>query len=99
MLKVFISMGFRGRTDEFIFKRRNSIKEILDHMFSTYELMDNFVKDIPEVNNESVWCLGDSIRIMSNADIVVFDEDYKNFGGCLIEEEIAKKYEMFRMYL
>jgi len=98
-MKIFISMGFKGRTDEFIFNRRDSIKEVLDHMFSTYELMDNFVKDIPEVNNESVWCLGDSIRIMSNADIVVFDEDFDEFRGCRIEEKIAKEYGLFRLYL
>lgn len=98
-MKIFISMGFRGRTDEFIFERRDSIKEVLDHMFSAYEIMDNFVKDIPEVNNESVWCLGDSIRIMSNADIVVFDEDFDEFRGCRIEEKIAKEYGLFRLYL
>ena len=99
MLKVFISMGFKGRDEEFIFKRRSSIEKILNNLFVDYRVIDNYTKDIPDVINESVWCLGDSIRLMADADIIVFDEDYKNFGGCLIEEKIAKRYEMFRMYL
>lgn len=42
-----------------------------------------------------IWYLGKSIQLLSEADIVFFVNDWKEFRGCSIERDIAGKYGKF----
>lgn len=100
-MKIFISMGFKGRTDEEVMKRREEIIKIIKERyhfvddFQPGDIMDTFVKEVPESltgYNESIWCLGDSIRMMAFADLVVFDYDWEAYQGCCVEKEVVIRY-------
>ena len=43
--------------------------------------------------NQALWCLGESIKMLSEADyfIGVYDEE-KAYRGCAIENQVAKAY-------
>jgi hypothetical protein len=51
-----------------------------------------------DVNNERVYMLGRSIKLMAQADIVIFSSRYKKGKGCLVEEMVAKLYGIKRYY-
>ena len=64
-MKVFISVGMRGRDDEEI---KNDIsratKDILNR-WSDAEVVDNFVER-PEDVSERLYCLGEAIKILGD---------------------------------
>lgn len=98
MDKIFISMGFKGRSDEEVLRRREEIIEIIKNEYSNdIEVIDNFVKSPPEGlegDKLSVWCLGDSVRMMAESDLVVFDIDYADFRGCTVEKMVVMEYHL-----
>ena len=46
-------------------------------------------------DDAGVWYLGKSLQLLSEADIVFFVNDYKDYRGCSIEREVAEKYGKF----
>lgn len=96
--KVFISLPMRGRTDEEVRQRQT---EILEKFQKTYgipsvEFIDSFVKAVPVTlnnpNSIGAWCLGDSIKLMAFADVVIFAKDYLEARGCIIEHTVCLEY-------
>ena len=90
-MKVFISMPMNGKTKEEIANRMAEIGEMLKTRFphDTIEVLDSLIKD---TSNGPVWCLGRSIMIMSQADLVVFDKDWRLARGCKIEFDVCSYY-------
>ena len=93
-MKVFISQPMAGLEEKDVIEVRNAICERF-HIIED-ELIENFIKDvIPEKDvNKSVWCLGDSIRLMSFADIVIFAHEWEYARGCKVEHDICVKYHI-----
>lgn len=101
-MKIFISQPMRGLTIGEIADRRFEIFTSFCQMISIrypdlkIELIDSYNKNIPmdicDVNKRSVWCLGDSIKLMVEADLVIFDTSWREARGCCIEHEICERY-------
>ena len=94
-MKVFISQPMRGLDDDTILavreKALNAVKEM--YREEEIELIDSFFKDAP-VDAKPLWYLGDSIRLLSEADLVVFVNGCeKDTRGCKIEYACAEAYE------
>lgn len=90
-MKVFISQPMNGRKEEEILKVRKRICDMFH--ITDDELIESYVKHVPDfVTNEGVWCLGDSISILSTADIVIFAPGWEEARGCLIEHKICEEY-------
>ena len=90
-MKVFISQGMRGKTSEQIMSERQELIKRLNEIITDIEVIDSF---IPDGNKKDpVYCLGTSIQKLSEADIVVFAQDWYRFRGCKIEMTIAVEYE------
>lgn len=53
------------------------------------EIIDTFLKDSSGTPLE---LLGESIKLMSDADLVVFIYDWQEGRGCLVEYEVAELY-------
>ena len=68
------------------------LKQKLQEMNLT--LLDSYTKATPILTtySKSVWCLGDSIKIMSWADMVIFAKDYSEARGCCVEFDICRAY-------
>lgn len=101
-MKVFISQPMRDLTVEEVLDRRLEIFISFCQMIShshpdlKIELIDSYKKnvlmDICDIDKRSVWCLGDSIKLMAEADLVIFDASWREARGCCIEHEICERY-------
>lgn len=94
-MKIFISQPFHGLTEEQVMAKRQRIVELLDERgYPNIEIIDNYHKaDVPDGAGR-VWYLGDSIRQMDEADLVVFTTNYREAKGCMVEFKVALLYSM-----
>ena len=90
-MRVFISQGMKGKTAEQIKAERQNIIEYLNNQIENVEIIDSFIPDGDK--KDPVYCLGTSIQKLSEADVVVFAQDWYRFRGCKIEMTIAVEYE------
>lgn len=91
MLKVFLSQPMNGLTDEEILKKREYYKNIIKEKINDdICLIDSILKNVDK--NHPVYYLGESIKLLSDADIVCFAKGWENTRGCLIERLVAEKY-------
>ena len=96
MTKIFISQPMNGKTTEEIENERNYIIDRLrenEHI----EIIDSFFKDAPH-NSKPLWYLGESIKLMSEADVVFFCDGWQTARGCQIEHDCALEYGIDTMY-
>ncbi len=102
-MKVFISQPMRGLTDEVIKLNRDACLEKFNHYCDKnfvrtenspedpIELIDSFLKDF-DANDNPVKYLAESIRLLADADWVIFDKNWEQARGCMIEHEVAVRY-------
>ena len=107
-MKILLSHPMTGYNSEEVYERREELKKIMleikcgildkilfysnviEHMDSL-EFLDNYI-DLPEMNN--VYLLGEAIQVLSRADLVLFDYNYKNSKGCQVEKLICDLYQI-----
>ena len=71
-MKVFISQPMKGRTDKEILDERDAVIEYLKQKYSDISIIDSFLDiEPPEVKTISVFYLGKSIQLLSDADLCV----------------------------
>lgn len=87
MTKLFISQPMKDKTNEQILAERERAIE----MFDNVEVIDSFFKDAPH-DETPLWYLGESIKLLEEADVVYFCLDWQNYRGCIIEHECAVRY-------
>ena len=92
MTKVFISQPMVDKTNEEIEKEREVAKERIKEIYGEdFEIIDSFFKDAPH-DAKPLWFLGESLKKLSEADIVFFEDGWENARGCKIEHECASAY-------
>lgn len=92
--KVFISQPMNGLSEEEILKARQDVIEALyDYGYEPgeIEIIDSYIKEYDSSKN-SLYYLGKSLQLMSEADIVVFAKGWETARGCKIEYKCAKEY-------
>ena len=94
MKKLFVSIPMKGRSEEEIRKSIAKMKNIVEaYEGEEVELIDSYVKDNPpENNNQALWYLGESLKKLSEADIMVTIDDRYSWNGCVVEYEAACRY-------
>lgn len=94
MKKLFISCPMRGRTEENIKYSMARMHKIAELMFDEdLEVIPTYLEySAPEGVNPSVWCLGEAIKRMSEADFFIGIGYSGVFHGCDIEYAVAKAY-------
>lgn len=94
MTTFFISQPMNGKTDEEIKANRRKCEAWLTKAFGSVTIIDSFITEDPpkDCKNIPVWYLGESIKQLSMADVLVLWGDWANARGCLIEREVAIKY-------
>ena len=101
MPKIFISQPMNGKTNEEIEDERNYIiNRLAAHFARENEYIDiiySFFKDAPH-DVKPLWLLGESIKLMSEADIVFFCDGWQTARGCRIEHDCALEYSIDTMY-
>lgn len=96
-MKLFISQGMRGKSNDEIFETRirmiNTVKALFPN--ETIEVLDSFFKDAvapDDVSTTGVWWLGKSLELLAKADIAYFSDDWQDYRGCRIEHTVCKEY-------
>jgi hypothetical protein len=91
-LKVFISQPMSGRSREEILAERKAIIDSLSSRIEKVEVIDSFIEDDFLKSSSSVWCLGKSIEMMSQAKLAVFGKGWEGARGCRIEHDVCEAY-------
>lgn len=99
--KIFVSIPMRGREQYEIKERMQRLFklasayldeecELIDSLNPVYteELQNNNVVDVAPLY------LGASIKLLSQADLVIFDKDWMAAEGCRIEKQVCDTYRI-----
>ena len=104
MKKLFISCPMNGLTDEMIKANREKMHKIAEIVFDQkLEVIPSYIVpagEVPEGAMTSMWYLGRSIQMMSEADYYIGVDALYNcdYPGCVIENNVAHNYGL-RTYL
>lgn len=96
-IKVFISQPMKNKTNDEILQERQRIKTLAANFINkSYGVekgkiifIDSFQKD---KKGKPLNLLGESLKMLSEADIAFFPENYHSYRGCNIEYKCAKEY-------
>ena len=92
MIKVFISQPMKGKSDEEILREREAAKKrIFKNVQDEICILDSFFQGAP-ANARPLWYLGESLKLLSTADIAYFVPGWEAARGCKIEHECAVRY-------
>ncbi len=94
-MKVFLSMPMNGLTIDEIRTKMQLVFALFKKNVGRddLELIDSVVDcDSSEYKHGSVFCIGESLKRLANADIAVFLDGYDKARGCMIECNVCKKY-------
>lgn len=97
-MKVFISQPMKDRTFDEIEIERNVMIHVIGCVYpdEEIEVIDSLFsdEDVPEGDTVgALWFLGESIKAMDKADLVVMAVNWQHARGCQIEHEIAVDYD------
>ena len=102
MKKLFVSLPMRGLNEREIRKRMNYLKSLVElELKEEVILIDTFIKDEPdseEISNVGLYFLGESIKELAYADIVVFANGWMKARGCKVEYKAAVEYGVKILY-
>lgn len=92
-MRVYISVPMRGRTDAEILNERRKAIEIVkaDNTYEDIKVINNFFREESR-NDNPLWCLGESLKKLSTADLAFFADGWQDARGCRIEFECAVAY-------
>ena len=92
MKKLFISQPMKGRTDEEILAVRVEAVEAAQRLLGEeVRVIDSFIKGAP-AEARPLWYLGESLKLLADADVAYFAEGWEDARGCRIEHDCAIAY-------
>jgi hypothetical protein len=91
-MKLFISQPMNGKTvDEILEVRAKAIESAMTNFDTDVEVIDSFFQGAPS-DAKPLWFLGESLKLMADADVVYFAKGWEGARGCKIEYEAALAY-------
>ena len=92
MKKLFISQPMRDKSDAYIqFEREKAKAKVEEILGEEVEVIDSFFIGAPH-DADPLWFLGESIKLLGNADVVYFCEGWEDYRGCKVERFVAEQY-------
>lgn len=93
-MKIFISQPMRGKTDaEILAERERAIKAAKTKWGAGVEVLESFFQDAP-VGAKPLWFLGESLKVMADADAVILCPNWRLTSGCIVEAAAANRYNI-----
>jgi hypothetical protein len=98
--RVFVSVPMSGRTPSEVETDIEEAKNVFLNFFALndgeehFEFVNTFVQDKAPENcmHDPLWYLGNSIKILSTCDIILFARGAMRARGCNVEGHIADEY-------
>lgn len=94
-MKVFISQLTRGRSEFEILTERARITEFLMHNYDTAEIINSYFTGS---ESSALDYLGESIKLLAQADAVCFAPNFKLARVCRIEYQCCLEYAIPIIY-
>lgn len=96
--KLFISQPMRGKSNEEILATRKKAIEVMTELCGcdNIEVIDSFFEDAP-TDAKPLWYLGESLKLLAEADIAYFCKGWKEARGCRIEHACAETYQIYSL--
>lgn len=95
MMKLFISQPMKGLSDEQILEERRLAQQEAERVLGeSVEVIDSLLADC---SKGPIWCLGRSICLMQDADVVYFARGWTEARGCRAEYAVAREYGIRRL--
>lgn len=92
MKKLFISQPMRGKPDgEILAVRAKAVEAVQRLLGEEVYVIDSFMKDAP-AEARPLWYLGESLKLLADADVAYFAEGWAKARGCRIEYDCAIAY-------
>lgn len=92
MKKLFISQPMRDKTNEQITaEREKAVERAREYLGEDVEVIDSFFENAPH-EAKPLWFIGESIKMLGEADVVYFCKDWEKYRGCSIEHTCAVEY-------
>lgn len=94
--KLFISCPMRGRSEDAIRRDMDRMHKMAEIVFDQeLEVIPTYIEHIPpETTNKSIWCLGESIKKLAEADYFIGVAGLTQNRGCEVEAHVAHAYEV-----
>lgn len=86
----------KGLTREAVRDKFTSLKDKLEKQ--GYTVIDSVIENSPGVKSTSLWCIGKSIQLMSDCDVIYFAKGFNKARGCRIEYKVARDYGIPMMF-
>lgn len=96
-MKIMISQPMKGKTTEQIEQEREELVKELESQ--GHEVVDTIFGDFLNGKDTPLHYLAKSIEFLADVDCLVCMQGWKNARGCRIEEQCARDYGKFIMYL
>ena len=90
-MKLFISQPMKDKTNEEIEVERAEVISRFEAEGIKVKIIDVFFKNAP-AQAAPLWYLGESIKLLGEADVAYFCKDWQHYNGCTIEHECAVRY-------
>lgn len=95
MKKLFISCPMKGRTEENIRASMDKMHKLAELIIGEeLEVIPSYIEHKPPENiQKSIWCLGESIKKLAEADVFIGISLYDGcWHGCEVEATVAQRY-------
>lgn len=93
-MKIFISQPMRGKTDaEILAERERAIKAAKAKWGDDVEVLESFFRGAP-TEAKPMWFLGESLKVMADADAVIVCKGWSDARGCKVEIASADAYKL-----
>lgn len=92
MKKIFLSLGFNGRTEEDVMSDIDNAKKWICSNYPEEEF--EFVHNYDYIGGNRIECLGEAIKKMSTCDHVYFINDWFFHKGCMVEKKVCELYKI-----
>jgi hypothetical protein len=91
-MKIFISQPMRGKTDAEILAERERVIEAAKAKWGDdVEALESFFRGAP-AEAKPLWFLGESLKVMADADAIVLCKGWSEARGCKVEFYAADVY-------
>lgn len=89
MLNIFINQPMTGKTDEEIRTKREKVTSMIKSFYGDCNIIDSYIE---ETNDKPyLYYLGEAIKKMAKADIVVFVNGWEGSTGCVTEFDLCRR--------
>lgn len=95
--RLFVSLPMNGFSEYEIREQMNAIHKKVEYFDGPHELINTINTEEPPFDDPDrigVWYLGNSIQLLSEADLVVFATAWHYARGCRIEHRVCEEYNI-----